>query len=400
MRPLAVRRAGFWLLRQLRGQPPRPPRPLKKLPLPHMRPPKYLLDDYPTPVEDDPTVSVVEDILSQYGVSTTTQEILRGPTITTHELLPGIGTRVASIQRLSDDVARALGVASVRILAPTAGKTTVSIEVPNPTRQVVGLRPLIEEYDFLSRIPVFLGRDVVGKPVIADLTKWPHALIAGTTGSGKSVCISTIIMSIIYMKNPTEVQLVLIDPKMVELSMFAGIPHLRGPVVTATSDAVATLTHLVAEMEARYTTLMSHKVRNISGYNGLAGISPLPYIVCIIDEMADLIMTCDSVEDLIVRIAQKARAVGIHLVLATQRPQANVITGLIKANMPTKIAFQVSSKLDSRIILDANGAESLLGQGDGLYLPSGVVQPIRIQGTYITDREITATVNFVRRSPV
>lgn len=363
--------------------------------------------------------AILEQALREFSIDAHVVEIDTGPVITVYELSLAAGVKVSAISALANDIQRALKAETIRIVAPIPGKSTVGIEVPNAQKEKVRLKDLMQlapeamAKDFL--IPLFLGKDASGEPLIADLTKMPHCLIAGTTGSGKSVCINTIIMSIMYLQRPDMVKMILVDPKVVEMAPFKDIPHLMCPVINDSARACSVLEWATQKMDERYEYLAEAGVRNIKGYNSLTTeelierfkpATPeeearipkkLPYIVIIVDELADLMMTSGKeVEAHIVRIAQKARAVGIHLILATQRPQATVVTGLIKANMPAKIAFRVSSKMDSRIVLDMNGAEVLLGQGDMLFLPSGASKPVRSQGTYIDDKEIRDSVKLVR----
>ncbi|MCS7033449.1 MAG: DNA translocase FtsK, partial [Phycisphaerae bacterium] len=362
--------------------------------------------------------AILEQTLKEFDIDAHVVEIDTGPVITMYEIALAPGIKVSTIASLSNDIQRALKAETVRIVAPIPGKNTVGIEVPNAQKEKVRFKELMQlapEATSKMTIPLFLGKDVSGEPLITDLTAMPHCLIAGTTGSGKSVCINTIIMSIIYMQRPDMVKLILIDPKVVEMAPFKDLPHLMCPVINDAARATGVLEWATQKMDERYDLLAEAGVRNIKGYNSLTPeelkerfkpSSPeeeakiprkLPYIVIIVDELADLMMTSGKeVENHIVRIAQKARAVGIHLVLATQRPQATVVTGLIKANMPSKIAFRVASKMDSRIVLDQNGGETLLGQGDMLFLPPGSSKPIRGQGTYIDDREIKDSVKLVR----
>lgn len=361
--------------------------------------------------------AILEQALKEFEIAASVVEIDTGPVITMYELALSAGVKVSSITALTNDVARALKSTSVRIVAPVPGKNTVGIEVPNAQKEKVRLKELMQlapDSAAKMQIPLYLGKDASGEPLIDDLTKMPHCLIAGTTGSGKSVCINSIIMSIMYKQRPDMVKLILVDPKVVEMAPFKDIPHLMCPVINETGRATSVLEWACEKMDERYEILAEGGVRNIKGYNSLtreelvARFSPtteeeearipkhLPYIVIIIDELADLMMTSGKeVEGHIVRLAQKARAVGIHLILATQRPQATVVTGLIKSNMPAKIAFRVNSKMDSRIVLDQNGAELLLGQGDMLFLPAGASKPIRAQGTFIDDKEIRESVNYV-----
>ncbi|HEV7300261.1 MAG TPA: DNA translocase FtsK [Tepidisphaeraceae bacterium] len=362
--------------------------------------------------------ALLEQALREFNIDAHVVEIDTGPVITMYELALAPGIKVSTISALSNDIQRSLKAETVRIVAPIPGKSTVGIEVPNAEKEKVRLKELMQQApDGAAKdgIPIFLGKDASGEPLIADLTKMPHCLIAGTTGSGKSVCINTIIMSIMYLQRPDTVKLILVDPKVVEMAPFKDIPHLMCPVINETGRATSVLDWACEKMDERYEILSEAGVRNIKDYNKLTldelkeRFEPsneeeeakipkkLPYIVIIIDELADLMMTSGKeVESFIVRLAQKARAVGIHLVLATQRPQATVVTGLIKSNMPSKIAFRVASKMDSRIVLDQNGAELLLGQGDMLFLPPGASKPMRGQGTYIDDKEIRDSVKLVK----
>ena len=312
--------------------------------------------------------------------------------------------RVSKIANLADDIALNLAAETIRIEAPIPGKQAVGIEVPNKEKEMVSLREVVESEEFensKSKLSVALGKDVAGQIIIADIAKMPHALIAGATGSGKSVCINTIITSIIYKAKPSEVKLVMVDPKVVELSVYNGIPHLLIPVVTDPKKAAGALAWAVQEMDNRYNVFAQKGVRDLKGYNALIekenGQGKLPQIVIIIDELADLMMVAaKEVEDSICRLAQKARAAGMHLIIATQRPSVDVITGIIKANIPSRIAFSVSSQVDSRTILDQIGAEKLLGKGDMLYFPSGAPKPTRIQGAFVSDDEVEKIVSFVK----
>ena len=362
--------------------------------------------------------AVLEQTLQEFDLEAHVVEIDTGPVITMYEIALAPGIKVSAIAALSNDIQRALKAETVRIVAPIPGKNTVGIEIPNAQKEKVRLKELMQlapEAIGKMTIPLYLGKDASGEPLITDLTAMPHCLIAGTTGSGKSVCINSIIMSIIYMQRPDMVKLILVDPKVVEMAPFKDIPHLMCPVINEAPRATSVLEWATQKMDERYDLLAEAGVRNIKGYNSLTQeelierFNPstpeeeakipkkLPYIVIIVDELADLMMTSGKeVESHIVRIAQKARAVGIHLILATQRPQATVVTGLIKANMPAKIAFRVASKMDSRIVLDQNGAEVLLGQGDMLFLPPGASKPIRGQGTFIDDKEIKESVRLVK----
>ena len=346
---------------------------------------------------------LLEETLATFGVQAKVVHVSRGPVITRYELQPAPGVKVSKIVSLADDLALALAAADVRIEAPVPGKSVVGIEVPNKEPSLVYFREVIESPEFQkspSKLAVGLGKDIAGNPVIADLTKLLHVLIAGATGSGKSVCVNTLICSILYRAEPSEVKLMMIDPKRVELAVYDGIPHLITPVVTDPKLASNALRWAVKEMEARYKKFSEAGVRNIDGYNrgieaGSIEDEPMPYLVVIIDELADLMLVAQhEVEDSICRLAQMARAAGIHLVIATQRPSVDVITGLIKANVPSRISFAVSSSVDSRTILDMAGAERLIGKGDMLYYPIGASKPLRAQGAWISDKEVQAIVNF------
>lgn len=346
------------------------------------------------------------DTLKSFGVEARIVNISRGPTVTRYELQPSAGVKISKITNLADDIALNLAAAGVRIEAPIPNKAAVGIEVPNKQSDVVGVRGIFESPEFTSaksRLTVALGRDIGGNAVVTDLAKMPHGLIAGATGSGKSVCINSIIMSILYKATPEEVKLLMIDPKVVELGVYNGIPHLLVPVVTEPRKAAGALGWAVTEMEKRYKMFADRSVRNIEGYNkfveelGDPDIEKMPHIVIIIDELADLMMTSPKeVEDSINRIAAKARAAGMHLLVATQRPSVDVVTGVIKANIPTRIAFAVSSQIDSRTILDGAGAEKLLGRGDMLFRFAGAPKPNRIQGCFVSDNEVEAVVDFVK----
>lgn len=351
----------------------------------------------------DNAVKLVETLRS-FNVKVKIENISRGPTITRYELTPEPGTRVSSIRNLVDDIALNLATTGVRIEAPVPGKSAVGIEVPNKKQEMVHLRTLIESPAFTdakSKLTVCLGEDVAGEPVYFDIAKMPHLLIAGTTGSGKSVCINSIIMSILYKASPDDVKLMLIDPKKVELSIYNGIPHLLVPVISETKKAAGALSWAVGEMERRYGLLESVGVRDINTYNKVTKDDPdyayMDRIVIIIDELADFMMTApDAVEDSICRIAQKARAAGMHLILGTQRPSTNVITGLIKANIPSRIAFTVSNNTDSRVILDKGGAENLIGKGDMLFSPVGALKLRRVQGAFVTETEVDEVVKYIK----
>ena len=344
------------------------------------------------------------DTLESFGVHTKMRDISRGPAVTRYELQPMAGVKISRITSLADDIALNLAVADVRMEAPIPGKAAVGIEVPNRKRQAVNIRSVFESQSFqrmTSPLGIALGKDIAGTAQVADLCKMPHLLIAGSTGSGKSVCVNSIIMSLVFRSSPEDVKLLLIDPKVVELAEYNGIPHLLMPVVTEPKKAAGALGSAVQEMERRYRLFAENNVRDIKSFNRLAAESPdlekMPYIAIIIDELADLMMVVGKdVEDSICRIAQKARAAGMHLIVATQRPSVDVITGLIKANIPSRIAFAVSSQIDSRTILDASGAEKLLGNGDMLFLPVGASKPVRVQGTFVTDEEIGAVLSFIK----
>ncbi|MBO5321561.1 MAG: DNA translocase FtsK [Clostridia bacterium] len=345
--------------------------------------------------------------LKSFGVEARVVNISRGPTVTRYELQPSAGVKISKITNLADDIALNLASAGVRIEAPIPNKAAVGIEVPNKQSDVVDVRGIFESPDFISaksKLTVALGRDIGGNAVVTDLAKMPHGLIAGATGSGKSVCINSIIMSILYKATPEEVKLLMIDPKVVELGVYNGIPHLLVPVVTDPRKASGALGWAVTEMEKRYKMFADRGVRNVEGYNkfveesGDEELEKLPHIVIIIDELADLMMTSPKeVEDSINRIAAKARAAGMHLLVATQRPSVDVVTGVIKANIPTRIAFAVSSQIDSRTILDGAGAEKLLGRGDMLFRFAGAPKPNRIQGCFVSDSEVESVVEFIKK---
>lgn len=352
-------------------------------------------------------VRILEETLDSFGVKVKVTHVTQGPAITRYEAQPAPGIKVSKITNLADDIALSLAASDVRIEAPVPGKSVVGIEVPNKEIAMVHLREVLESTEFAdapSKLSLALGKDITGTPVIADLTKMPHLLIAGATGSGKSVCINTIINSVLFKAKPEEVKFLLIDPKMVELANYNGIPHLLSPVVTDSKKAAGALKWIVTEMETRYELFAAAGVRDIIRYNYLRNQEKeearpsLPYVVVIIDELADLMMVAPGdVEDSICRIAQMARAAGIHLVVATQRPSVDVITGLIKANIPSRIAFAVSSQTDSRTILDGNGAEKLLGRGDMLYYPMGASKALRVQGCYLADKEVENIVGFLQQ---
>ena len=346
------------------------------------------------------------DTLESFGVRTRVLDISRGPSVTRYEVQPMAGVKISRITSLADDIALNLAVADVRMEAPIPGKPAVGIEVPNHKKTAVSIRSIFESQSFLrmtSPLGIALGKDIAGVAQVTDLCKMPHLLIAGSTGSGKSVCVNSIIMSLLFRSSPEDVKLLLIDPKVVELAEYNGIPHLLMPVVTEPRKAAGALGSAVQEMERRYRLFAENNVRDIKSFNKLAAEQPelekMPYIAIIIDELADLMMVVGKdVEDSICRIAQKARAAGMHLIVATQRPSVDVITGLIKANIPSRIAFAVSSQVDSRTILDGAGAEKLLGQGDMLFMPVGAPKPTRIQGTFVRDEEISRVLDFIKSS--
>lgn len=392
-------------------------------------PPLHLLDEPQDNIEIlssdklEHTSRLIERKLMEFGVEVRVVAAYPGPVITRYEIEPAVGVKGNQIVNLVRDLARALTVASIRVVETIPGKTVMGLEIPNPKRQVVRLHEILASKvyaDNSSPLTIALGKDISGRPVVSDLAKMPHALVAGTTGSGKSVAINAIILSLVYKASPDHIRLILIDPKMLELSVYEGIPHLLTPVVTDMRDAANALNWCVAEMERRYKLMSALGVRNLAGYNQKVReaakneepltnplsslpdspelLEEIPLIVVVIDELADLMMIVGKkVEKLIARLAQKARAAGIHLLLATQRPSVDVITGLIKANIPTRIAFQVSSKIDSRTILDQMGAEALLGQGDMLYLPPGSGYPQRVHGAFVADHEVHKVVEYLKQ---
>ena len=355
------------------------------------------------------TAMKLEQTLQNFNVNVTVTNVSCGPSVTRYELQPEQGVKVSKIVGLADDIKLNLAASDIRIEAPIPGKAAVGIEVPNKENTAVMLRDLLESTEFKShpsKLAFAVGRDIAGKVVVADIAKMPHVLIAGATGSGKSVCINTLIMSILYKASPDEVKLIMIDPKVVELKVYNGIPHLLIPVVTDPKKAAGALNWAVAEMTRRYQLFAEYNVRDLKGYNAKVDTiedieddnkpQKLPQIVIVVDELADLMMVAPGeVEDAICRLAQLARACGIHLVVATQRPSVNVITGLIKANMPSRVAFAVSSGVDSRTIIDMNGAEKLLGKGDMLFYPAGYPKPVRVQGTFVSDTEVQSVVDFL-----
>ncbi len=373
-------------------------------------PPMELFDITPMEVGGDvreemtKTADLLVNTLTSFGVQTRILDVSRGPSVTRYEIQPQAGVKISKITGLSDDIALNLAAAGVRIEAPIPGKPAVGIEVPNKIKSTVSVRSILESEAFRSAdtaLPIALGMDIAGESVVADLTKMPHLLVAGSTGSGKSVCVNATIMSFLYRSSPEDLRLLLIDPKVVELAEYNGIPHLLMPVVTEPRKAAGALGSAVAEMERRYHLFAENNVRDIRTFNKMVQktgeLEKLPYIAIVIDELADLMMTAGKqVEDYICRIAQKARAAGMHLIVATQRPSVDVITGLIKANIPSRVAFSVSSQVDSRTILDSAGADKLLGMGDMLFLPVGASKPVRVQGTYVKDKEISAVLQHIK----
>lgn len=358
------------------------------------------------------TAKKLQDTLHNFGVNVTVTNVSCGPTVTRYELQPEMGVKVSKIVNLADDIKLNLATPDIRIEAPIPGKAAVGIEVPNKENHAVMLRELLQSQEFQtakSKLAFAVGKDIAGKPVVTDIAKMPHLLIAGATGSGKSVCINTLIVSILYKAAPEDVKLIMIDPKVVELSVYNGIPHLLIPVVTDPKKAAGALNWAVTEMMGRYNTFAEFGVRNLQEYNrkvdgmripeGEERPERMPQIVIVVDELADLMMVAPGeVEDAICRLAQLARAAGIHMVIATQRPSVNVVTGLIKANIPSKIAFAVSSGIDSRVIIDMNGAEKLLGKGDMLYFPSNLPKPLRVQGAFVSDEEVENVVSFLKEN--
>ena len=395
-----------------------------------MLPPLHLLEpaavqtDNVSPESLEYTSRLIERKLADFGVQVKVLAAYPGPVITRYEIEPAVGVKGAQIVNLAKDVARALSMVSIRVVETVPGKSCMALELPNAKRQMVRLSEIISSsayYDMSSPLAMTLGKDIGGHPVVVDLAKMPHLLVAGTTGSGKSVGINAMILSLLYKSEPEKVRLILVDPKMLELSIYEGIPHLLAPVVVDMKHAANALNWCVAEMEKRYKLMSAMGVRNIAGLNhrikdgekagkkltnpfSLTPEAPeplvsMPHIVVVIDELADLMMVAGKkVEQLIARLAQKARAAGIHLILATQRPSVDVITGLIKANIPTRMSFQVSSKIDSRTILDQMGAEALLGQGDMLYLAPGTGYPTRVHGAFVADEEVHHVVDYLKRA--
>ncbi len=350
--------------------------------------------------------AIIEKTLESFGITARVVEVNLGPAVTQYALEVALGTKLSKITSLERDLALALAApnGTIRIEAPIPGRSLVGIELPNRAAEFVPLRKMIES-DAMSgsrsKLAVALGLDVSGKPVVTDIAKMPHVLIAGQTGSGKSVCINAFLASLLFRASPSEVKLILVDPKRVELTGYNGIPHLLSPVIVEPEKVISALRWVMAEMDRRYKLFAEAGARNIDGYNEMSGFQALPYIVVVIDELADIMLFSPvEVEDAITRIAQMSRATGIHMVLATQRPSVDVITGLIKANVPSRIAFAVSSQVDSRVILDTQGAEKLLGRGDMLYLPPEQAKPMRIQGAFVNDREINALVSFIKNQGV
>lgn len=374
-------------------------------------PPITLLNEPPAASQNDLSDEVrkgerLVETLKSFGVQTKIINISKGPAVTRFELQPSAGVKISKITGLADDIALNLAAAGVRIEAPIPNKAAVGIEVPNKVQSMVSIREIIDSNEFVdakSNVTIALGRDIAGKIVVADIAKMPHLLIAGATGSGKSVCINSILMSLIYKSSPEDVKLLMVDPKVVELGVYNGIPHLLVPVVTDPRKAAGTLNWAVTQMLERYKLFADNGVRDIRGFNELAehtdGMEKMPQIVIIIDELADLMMAApNEVEDAICRLAQMARAAGMHLVIATQRPSVDVITGVIKANIPSRIAFAVSSQVDSRTILDSGGAEKLLGKGDMLFYPMGSSKPKRVQGCFVSDKEIERVAEYIKKS--
>ena len=365
--------------------------------------PPYASKDRHTEEDIREQCSILEQTLEDFRVRASVVAVTRGPSVTRFELEPAPGVKVSSVVNLADDIALKLAASGVRIEAPIPGKAAIGIEVPNRKNDQVFFREVVD-CDLVrnknSKLCVGLGKDISGNIITVDLSKMPHMLVAGSTGSGKSVCINTIIAGILYKARPDEVKMILVDPKVVELSNYNGIPHLLTPVVTDSKKAASALHWAVAEMERRYKAFADDHVREINSYNAQAS-EKMPFIVIIIDELADLMMVAKvDVEDAILRLAQKARAAGIHLILATQRPSVDVITGIVKANIPSRVAFAVSSQTDSRTILDMGGAEKLLGKGDMLFYPIGINKPVRVQGAFVSDDELNKIVEFIKKQSI
>ena len=389
--------------------PPAEPEP-QPVPPAYRKPPLSLLHEARRTSESDVTEEMkanaqrLVDTLASFGVQTRIVDISRGPAVTRYELQPSAGVKISRITGLADDIALNLASAGVRIEAPIPNKAAVGIEVPNKVVSAVSIREILDAREFSeakSKLSVALGRDIAGNVTVADIGKMPHLLIAGSTGSGKSVCINSIIISLLFNSTPDEVRFLMIDPKVVELGVYNGIPQLLVPVVTDPKKAAGALSWAVTEMLKRYKLFADNSVRDLKSFNHLAerteGMEKMPQVVIIIDELADLMMAApNEIEDYICRLAQMARAAGMHLIIATQRPSVDVITGVIKANIPSRIAFAVSSQVDSRTILDMGGAEKLLGRGDMLFSPVGAPKPIRVQGCFVTDEEIESVVSFIK----
>ncbi len=373
-------------------------------------PPLSLLSDKNSAAADRGDIkknaAIIEKTLDSFGVQASVAEVNGGPAVTQYALKISAGTKISKIANLQHDLALSLATptGTVRVEAPIPGKSLVGIEVPNHSLEIVGLRSILSSDQMTShksKLAVALGRDTASSPIIIDIDRMPHALVAGTTGSGKSVLINAIITTLLFRNSPQELKLILIDPKRVELTGYNGIPHLLTPVITEPEKILSALKWSLAEMDRRYKLFQSVGVRNISGYNEMSGFQALPYIVIVVDELADLMMFAPvEIEDAITRLAQMARATGIHLLVATQRPSVDVITGLIKANIPCRIAFNVSSMIDSRVILDTPGAEKLLGRGDMLYMPPDISKPVRIQGVMVQDAEINALIKYLKESGI
>jgi S-DNA-T family DNA segregation ATPase FtsK/SpoIIIE len=350
--------------------------------------------------------AIVEKTLESFGITARVVEVNLGPAVTQYALEVALGTKLSKITSLERDLALALSAptGTIRIEAPIPGRNLVGIELPNRSAEFVSLRKMMESEEMRgakSKLEVSLGLDVSGKPIVADIARMPHVLIAGQTGSGKSVCINAFLASLLFRASPNEVKLIMVDPKRVELTHYNGIPHLLSPVIVEPEKVISALRWIMAEMDRRYKQFAEAGARNIDSYNEMSGFQALPYIILFIDELADIMLFSPvEVEDAITRIAQMSRATGIHMVLATQRPSVDVITGLIKANIPSRIAFAVASQVDSRVILDTQGAEKLLGKGDMLYLPPEQAKPIRIQGAFVNDKEINALVAFLKNQGV
>jgi len=369
----------------------------------------YAEDKTDTKLNIEENVKTLERTFTNFGINAKVVGVIHGPTVTRYEIHPAPGVKISKITNLSNDIALSFAVASVRIEAPIPGKNAVGIEVPNRKRINVYLKEILQSSEFQNgkyKLPIALGIDIGGKPIIADLTELPHLLIAGATGSGKSVCINNIILSILYKLSPEKVKFLMIDPKRVELNIYNGIPHLLIPIITDTSQAIKVLNWTISEMEKRFKIFAEAGVRNLEGYNEYVrninnDTEPLPYIIIVIDELADLMLTSPvKAEESLCRLAQMTRATGIHLIIATQRPSVDIITGSIKVNFPSRIAFAVSTQVDSRTILDVNGAEKLLGNGDMLFSPVGASKPIRAQGAFVVEKEIRNVVSYlIKYSP-